>query len=289
MLNGHRISVRLAMLSLVAATLSAPAQTNEWSIRRVRMEKLLRPDHAVNVFNPCGDIRCRTLKDRNVAVFAIVQTPPGATASPEVAMAESDGAMHVTVTPPEPVDHSAPGSRPRVDLTVFVPAGAALNFAGVHGLVEARGSGPAVIETVSGKVSARVTGPLTVTTQSGAVSASVRTGDRWSQPVDIRTVTGDISLRLPRYADVVARMRSAGRVSCDYSTRVKQAPTSHIKNVTARVSEAGGGTRGWWGRLFSRLLHPTRPVHAVSLYSERGRIDLLRHFPDWRGGTEGEP
>ncbi|MBL7076381.1 MAG: hypothetical protein ISS31_02815 [Kiritimatiellae bacterium] len=248
------------------------------------MEKPLRAGHAVNVFNPCGDIRCRKLKDRNVAVFAIVQTPPGALTPPEVTMVESDGVMHVTVTPP---CVKGPG-QPRVDLTVFVPSGAPLNFATVDGLVEARGSEPVVIETESGQVNARVSGPLSVTTQSGAVNVMVRTSERWSQPVDIRTVTGDIHLRLPRYADVRARMRSAGRVSCDYSTRVEQAQSSHIKQVASRISEACRSTRGWWGRLIGRTLHPARPVHTVSLYSDRGRIDLLKHFPDWQGGEERE-
>jgi hypothetical protein len=274
--------------SVLLAVLPAVAQTNGWSMERLRIEKLLPDGYALNVFNPCGDIRCRTLKDRNVAVFAVVQTPPGATASPEVTMVESDGAIHVTVTPPRSAHQAGSGRPPRVDLTVFIPAGVALNFAGVHGLVEARGSGPAVIETESGKVSARVSGPLTVTTQSGSVSAMIRTGDRWSQPVDIRTVTGDISLRLSRYADVVALMRSAGRISSDYSTRVRQAPISHIKNVTARISEARNGRRGRWGRLFNRLLHPIRPVHTVSLHSDRGRIDLMSHFPDWQGGKRND-
>jgi len=253
---------------------------------RLRLEKLLPDGYAVNVFNPCGNIRCRTLKDRNVAVFAVVQTPPGAVASPQVTMVASDGAMHVTVTPPSPATSAGAGPNPRVDLTVFVPAGVALNFSSVHGLVEARGSGPTVIETESGTVNARVTGALTIATESGAVNASVRKGNRWSQPVDIRTTTGDISLRLPRYADVIARMRTAGRVSCDYSTHVQQAADSHIKNVTTRISEGRHRTRGWWGRFFARLLHPTRPVQTVSLHSDRGRIDLLRHFPEWRGGKE---
>ncbi len=270
-------------------TLSVSGQTNGWRMERERIERLLPPGYAVNVYNPCGDIRCRKLKDHNVAVFAVVQTPPNALLSPQITLSESAQAVHVCVVPPPAPPGEAASATPRVDLTVYIPADAPLNLSTIHGIIEAKGIRQAVVaETESGSVTVHTSGPLAITTTSGSITAILKSKEPWSHPVSVESVTGDISLRLPRYPDIVARLRSAGRISVDYSTQVQSAHDSHIKQITARISEGRSGTRGWWGRLFSRIVHPARPVHSMQLHSQRGDIDLMHHFPDWRGGEQGD-
>lgn len=81
------------------------------------------------------------------------------------------------------------------------------------GNIEARATGPAEAGTVSGRVQLRRTsGGVTVRTVSG----NVELGTDGSEAVRIRTVSGQIAVRVPAGSSPQARLRSlAGKVQCE--------------------------------------------------------------------------
>lgn len=85
-----------------------------------------------------------------------------------------------------------------VDFTVKLPAG--VNFYGntVNGNIDAaRLRSDLDVQTVNGRVVFDTTGIGSATTVNGSIEASVG-GAAWSEPLQFRTVNGDITLRMPK-------------------------------------------------------------------------------------------
>lgn len=212
----------------------------------------------VRVVNPFGAIHVRFGGYENrVEILTTVQRPQGGPSGPEVSISPTDaGGLEVRTAPgpePDPPD----GPRSRVDLVLFVPAGAAvdaetredqINVKGLKGDLTAWSeTGDIRIRSVEGRVRAK--------TARGQIAASLE-ADVTSESQDLSTDTGDIEVYLWEDANVEVEIATSGEISTDFSIRIEHLRSEEPgKRATAVVG--GGGPK-------------------LSLYTKRGRVKLLR-------------
>jgi len=134
----------------------------------------------------------------------------------------------------------------RVDFVVRVPAGVRLAAASVSGDVSARGLRSAVhASSVSGDVEVSTTGPAEASSVSGNVVATLgRTG---GEELSFRSVSGDVTLRLPSGIDAAFEARTvSGEIESDFP--VSQVGRDRGRGwVNVRVGEHVRGTLGRGG------------------------------------------
>ena len=138
----------------------------------------------------------------------------------------------------------------RVDFVVRVPAGVRFNGASVSGDVSARGLRSAVRATsVSGDVEVSTSGPAEASSVSGNVVATLgRTG---GEDLSFRSVSGDVTLRLPSGIDAAFEART---VSGDIESAFPVNTVGRDRGrgwVNVRVGEHVRGTLGRGGPAIS--------------------------------------
>lgn len=135
----------------------------------------------------------------------------------------------------------------RIDFVVRVPAGVRLAAASVSGDVSARGLRSAVqASSVSGDVEVSTTGPAQASSVSGNVVATLgRTG---GEELSFRSVSGDVTLRLPSGIDAAFEARTvSGEIESDFPVTSVGRDRGGRGWVNVRVGEHVRGTLGRGG------------------------------------------
>jgi hypothetical protein len=246
--------VRVLGCLLVLIAVTARGQETaapDWTVENFRWTGPLAPATAVEVVNPYGDVRLRAADAGEVEVSAMMQRRTSDAAKAAVELGRRRSRLTIAVVYP-----LAPqGDLHRVDLVVFVPAGAPLAVRTRDGMIQARGLANDVeLESAGGDVFLSTSGTARVSAGRGDISAELR-GDRWARAPRLATREGDITLRLPATADARVRIRAPGKISID--------PHARLERRTAR------GARVTLG-------HGTR---SLSLKTRRGSVTLLAPAP----------
>lgn len=148
----------LVLSSLAVRGQEAPP---DWTVDNFRWTGPLAPAAAVAVINPYGDVRLRRADAGEVEVSAMIQRRTSDPVKAEVKLGRRRGRLTIEVVYPV-----APrGDLRRVDLAVFVPAGARLAVHTRDGTIQARGLANDVeLESAGGDVFLSTTGTGRVST-----------------------------------------------------------------------------------------------------------------------------
>ena len=212
---GRQIEVR----GIIGDIRAVPATGNQAQVTATRV----RGEHG----NP-QDVQIRVVERGEGVVICAVY--PGSNRGERRNECDSDGSRN----------GNAQRNDTRVNFTVRVPAG--VQFAGrtVNGDIEAVGLRSEVsAHTVNGKAQVSTTGNAEVRTVNGDVQlstggygqASTVSGDinavigraNWTEPLDFRTVSGNILLTLPAAIDARLRAQSmSGRIESEFPIEQEQ-------------------------------------------------------------------
>lgn len=245
-----KIPRAIALSCLLCASFAAASwgqkAAPDGTIDNFRWTGPLAPAAGVSVLNPYGDVRVRVADGGEVEVSAMIQRWASQPATAEVRLGRRRGRLTIEVVYP-----AASGQDlRRVDLTVFVPAGAPLAVRTRDGLIQARGLANDVrLESAGGDVVVATTGAARVCVERGNISAVLGRDSRRASRLATRQ--GDITLRLPADADARVKIRAAGEIAV-------QRP-AQLERRTARkaIVTLGQGT------------------HLLSLETRRGGVTLL--------------
>lgn len=252
--RGWAIRVFLVILfafPLVSWGQEATSESPDWTIDNTRWTGRLAPEAAIEVRNLYGDVRLRAADGGEVEASAMIQRRTDDPVRPEVKIGRRRGRLTIEVVYP-----AAPrGDLHRVDVAVFVPAGARVAVRTRDGMIQARGLANDVeLESAGGNVILSTSGTAQVSTGGGDISAELRR-DGWGRAPRLATRDGDITLSLPEDADARVRVRAGGEIALRRTGRVD------LQKPRKAIFTLGEGT------------------HPISLESQRGRVILLALAP----------
>ncbi len=234
---------------LCLSSLSAFGQeaSPDWTVDNFRWTGVLAPESAIEVVNPHGDVRLRAADAGEVEVSAMIQRRTSDPVKPEVKLGRRRGRLTVQVGYPV-----APrGDLHRVDIAVFVPAGARVAVRTRDGMIQANGlENDVELESAGGDVFLTTTGTARVSAGRGDISADLRR-DRWGRAPRLATREGDITLSLPEDADARVQIRAPGEISLRKDARLER------RTARKAVVTVGQGT------------------HHLCLETQRGGVTLL--------------
>lgn len=249
-------TIRLLLLLLFASPLAswgqeATSESPDWTIDNTRWTGPLAPATAIEVRNLYGDVRLRAADAGEVEASAQIQRRMNDPARAAVKINRRRGRLKIEVAYPE-----APrGDLHRVDLTVFVPAGARVAVRTRDGMIQARGLANDVeLVSAGGNVTLSTSGTARVSAGRGNISAELQR-DAWSRPPRLATRDGDITLTLPEGTDARVKVRAGEDIALRRNGHTERLPPRKA------VFSLGKGT------------------HAVSLKSQRGRVTLTASAP----------
>jgi hypothetical protein len=219
----------------------------DWTVDNFRWTGVLAPETAIEVLNPYGDVRLRAADAGEVEVSAMIQRRTSDPVKPEVRLGRRRGRLTVQVDyPAKPL-----GDLHRVDVAVFIPAGARVAVRTKDGMIQANGLANDVeLESAGGDVFLTTTGTARVSVGQGNISADFRR-DHWGRTPRLTTRAGNITLRLPKDADARVQIQAPGEISVGKDARLER------RTVGKAVAIFGQGT------------------HPLSLETQRGDVTLL--------------
>ncbi len=219
----------------------------DWTIDNFRWNGVLAPETALEVLNPFGDVRLRASDAGEVEVSAQIQRRTSDPVKPEVKLGRRRGRMTVEVIYP-----AAPqGDLHRVDVAVFVPAGARVTVRTQDGMIQANGLGNDLdLASEGGDIFLTTTGTARVSAGRGDITADLRR-DHWDRKPHLVTREGDITLRLPPDADARVEIKSPGEI---------------------QLRKAGRLERGAGGKAVVTL---GKGTHPLNLEAQKGGVTLL--------------
>jgi hypothetical protein len=222
------------------------------------------PIRALEVRNDHGDIRARFTAEPRLEAFVVIQRlDPGSTGVGFTVERRGSVVALTATYPPGRVQDAEPdppkAAFDRLDLTVLVPQGVALDARSLRGMIETRGLRSDVRAfTVAGPIFVSTSGAVHLRTVSGAIDAflSLAPGPG---PLLLESESGSISANLPAQADLDLRVESGGAVVSDF-----------------QLAARGGAAGPHEGRL-------GRGGRALLVYSASGRVEIRPLPPpeDW--------
>jgi hypothetical protein len=198
----------------LAAAARAQAAEAEWTVDNVRWTGALAPATALEIVNPWGDVRLRAADAGEVETSAMAQRRPSDPVRAEVAVERPRGTrrhggrrhqvLRIEVRYPQPPR----GDLHRVDIAVFVPAGAPVTVRTADGMIQAPGlRNDLELETRGGDVVAATSGTVRASSESGDIEVDLEAG-AWARAPRLVSSRGDVSLRLAKDVDATARIRA---------------------------------------------------------------------------------
>jgi hypothetical protein len=243
------LALRAFACLLCISSLSSLGQETppDWTVDNFRWTGVLAPETAIEVLNPYGDVRLRAADAGEVEVSAMIQRRTSDPVKPEVRLGRRRGRLTVQVDyPAKPL-----GDLHRVDVSVFVPAGARVAVRTKDGMIQANGLANDVeLESAGGDVFLTTTGTARVSVGQGNISADFRR-DRWGRTPRLTTRAGNITLRLPKDANARVQIQASGEISVGKDARLER------RTAGKAVAIFGQGT------------------HRLSLETQRGDVTLL--------------
>lgn len=225
----------------------------------------VEPGQTIRVVNLFGDIYSRFGGYENqVEILATNQRLEADLPPLEVRFDRGDHGLDIIVGFVGGADETTE-TRDRIDLVVFVPAGASLEARTGAGLIDVKGlkgdvaasslKGDLRIHLVQGRVSAKTTrGDITVTLATGATT----------ERQDLSTETGDIEVWLGEDADMNVNLATSGEISTDFSLEIEHRRFEEPSKYAVAVVGRGGpelALRSKEGRVrLLRLQQPSKPA-----------------------------
>lgn len=210
------------LLAVILAGLPAAAGARplakDWRIEPFEWHGSLAAGRVLTVRNPYGDVRARRSNGTSASVHAAMQRHRDDPREWKISVAETADGLAVEVVPAPgkvPAGAAADWGLRRVDLTVYVPAGARLRAETTAGLIEAKRLGS--------DVHARSAGGEIVVTTSGSVDARSEQGrirysfldPQWAGSARLATRSGEVIVILPKRSNVALKVRTRGEISAD--------------------------------------------------------------------------
>ena len=254
-------------LTLVARALQEPTATpasplaKPFAIERVSWSKEADgtpPIRAIEVHNDYGDIRARFTPDQRIEAWGVIQRLGRGPEGVGLTVERRGAVVALTVAyPPGRIQDAeaapAKDSLDRLDLTVFVPEGVALDARTLRGMVEARGlKSDVTAATLDGNISVSTSGVLQARSERGAVSATLEPAPG-PRPLLIETTSGAIDLTLPERAGLEVRATTSAKLTSAFPLHRQR---------------GAGGTRA-----SGTIGHPQRDLMVVS---QSGDVTLRR-------------
>lgn len=201
----------IALSSLVLTNPRAlAAEARDWTVEDFRWRGTLAPATRLVVHNLHGDVRLRAADAGELELSAMIQRR---TADPSRAVVDVErrgDRLVIEVGYPTPPQ----GDLHRVDLAVFVPAGARVAVRTRDGMIQARGlANDLRLRTVGGDVDVVNRGRVRVRTRGGDVRADLQGGQHIVSASRLRSRHGDVMVKLPPDADVRLRARAGGSLA----------------------------------------------------------------------------
>lgn len=215
----------------------APRQENSWEIKKITWDGAVKAGVAVEIHNEYGDIRTRGAEGDILAVSAMVQKHKDDQHQLkfEVERSENHLVLRVVYAGDDAGTIKGRGKR-RADVTVFLPYGRPLKVRTHKGLIEAKGLKSDVdFETFAGKVFCRIEGSLKIKTHQGPITAILMKAE-WKDAPVLESILGNITLQLPREANVTVKASTSGEITTDYSLTIKKEPKGR-KHAVARIGK----------------------------------------------------
>lgn len=219
--------------------------------------KTLEPGQAVRVVNRFGNVYARFGGyERRVEILATAQRLEAETPLLTIDHAQRDDALRIAVGREGDL-RPGPDTRDRIDLVVFVPAGARFDVETGDGLIAIKKlKSDVVASSIRGDVRIRsVTGSINAKTSRGAIEVTLETGVT-DAPQELSTLTGEIQVWVGEDADMSVDVATSGEISTDFSMQIEhhrfEEPSKHAAAQVGR-----GGPR-------------------LTLRSKQGRVRLLR-------------
>lgn len=251
----------LWLTSITVFPARAENALENWEIRHFNWERSIRAKNPVEVNNPYGDVRIRRGPDSTVFIYAITQKHKNDPDDPKIIIKTGEG-LSVDVTYPKN-STSMDGislktnTKRRVDLTLFIPKGSSLDVQTYSGKIIAKGLQSDVqAKTDSGKIFLRISGTAKAVSDSGELVIFLK-DPSWSWPPVFETSTGDISVRMPKNADVAVDISTAGEITTDYSIQIISKPDSRIKQGNALILK---GRQNLWIKSIEGNIKILRPL-----------------------------
>lgn len=217
---GSVARVFLCLLFVSVPVVRGEEAPPDWTIDNFRWAGALAPSTALEVLNPYGDIRLRPADagETEVSLSAMIQRRISDPVKPDVKIGRRRGRLTIEVAYPV----APQGDLHRVDIAVFVPAGAKLAARTREGMIQANALDNDVeLESAGGNVSLTTTGTARIVSDRGDISANLK-GDHWNRAPRLFTRKGDITLRLPAKADARLQIRAPGEISLREDVRVER-------------------------------------------------------------------
>ena len=258
------LAVLLLWKSLGAAE-QPPSPNGEpiFTFERLEYAERVGPGRALRVENLFGDIRMKkSAAEDIVECIAVIQNRQDSREPLYVDIQRSDGDVEFAVKPRSSSDGKAPsspsGTPPsRVDLTVFVPKGVALEVITDKGLIGIKSlKCDVTARSEEGDITLRyVSGHQTVSSKSGEIM--ILLSDEASRDEQVfSTVTGDIAVYVREDADREVTVSTSGFITTDFSIDIRHHRSREPdKTGSVRIGRGGG---------------------PIKITSRRGHVRLVR-------------
>lgn len=222
----------------------AAALWKGWSLSNQRFEEPAGKTHRLVVRNEFGDVNVRMgptattmaqisavhqRQDQDPFQLIVGARPEGDALLIEVRL-EADAAR----TQPGGDPAAARNLKRRSDVTVFIPAGMALEVVAAGKISTRKLSCDVDLTSHGGEVQVDTSGRPRVKAKNGRVWGVLR-GSAWSEPATIETVSGDIELFFLPEADVAVEASSMGLITTDFSLSIDRKPGSRHKTGRAQL------------------------------------------------------
>ncbi len=246
-----------------AALASAPRAPGDWVIERQEWSEVVAEGQAVSVTNRFGDVRLRGIDEARFSGLGMVQHHALDPRQAAIVISRDADGVHLEVrwNDGDQLPQEAPEAwrKRRVDLTVYVPAAAALQLQTLDGTIWAEDlQGDVEVESKTGDVEIKTRGSLRGGTDHGKLWTTF-VGAGWARPAQLETVTGEIQVQLPRQTRVRALLETRGDITTDYSIRIEKEPGSGLKKGEAVIGKDGPELHLRSGRGALKLLESERP------------------------------
>jgi len=218
------------LAALAASAAYAQAQEFNWS-------GVIQPGKAVEIKGISGNVRAEFTPASQVQVTAAKHARRSDVNSVRVQVVQEDGNVTICAVYPTPdpndrrngsrngrdsgPNECRPGTAGHmtvnnndvaVDFTVRVPAGVKFFAKTVNGNIDVTAlRSDTAVNTVNGRIALETTGTGTAITVNGSIEATIG-ASTWAEPLEFRTVNGNIAVRLPKNidADLHARTTNGG-------------------------------------------------------------------------------
>lgn len=264
MVHGHRKGSGLRLLVCWWFAYGCLAQDG-WLTERIEWEGSITPGTVIELVNEYGDIRVRGTNEMMLYLSAMVQSDSGDSVKIEFDIQQTEGRVQIhTVYPGSDDQTLKQGGLRRSDVTLFVPFGSPFEARTGKGLIEAKGlKSDVTLRSHSGRIFFRTEGRAQVSTYQGDIVGVLRRVDE-SQPSQLESVIGSISVTLPKDANLDVQIETRGQITTDYSLTIVE-DKAGVKHAKAQIGRGGQ---------VLKLVNKTGPVKVL-----KGQWDVPEQAP----------